>query len=84
MTTCADGDEQMEVEDSDEGSSNAPERKRGFRKGAAAHKHSSRSCCPSSHVLVLACRMKCLGCVKLVLNSSAGSMQAWSDIFRVM
>lgn len=42
MNTCADGDEVMEVEDSDEGSSNAPGRKRAPRKGTTAQKKRSR------------------------------------------
>lgn len=52
VSAFADRDEVMKVEDSDEGSSNAPGRKRGCRKGAAAQKKRSG---PS---LVLVCSMK--------------------------
>lgn len=61
MTDCADGDdERMEAEDSDEGSSNALERKRGYRKEAASKKKAkSRSCHPYFPCCtVLACSSK--------------------------
>lgn len=53
MITCADGDELMEVEDSDEGSSNAPGRKQASRKGATAPKKTSKSVLP--HLLCHKC-----------------------------
>lgn len=73
MTECAGGDDElMEAEDSDEGSSNALERKRASRKGAASKKKAkSRSC----HLYcqcctVLACSSKSSS--KLKLHEGSG------------